>query len=125
MLEDSKLTLTEVFAIIGLILLIIIAFGSCCLKNSNKRVVTVEVTDKGIKTKGNDSKYLIYTKDAAGEIMVFEITDSLVYQRFDSSDVYAGIEIGKTYDFTIVGIRFPFFSMYPNIINYQEVEADG
>lgn len=125
MLEENKMTLTEILAIFGLILIVIIAFGSCCMRNSNKRTVTVEVTDKGIKTKGEDSKYLIYTKDAAGEIMVFEITDTLVYQRFNSSDVYAGIEIGKTYDFTIVGIRFPFFSMYPNIINYQEVESDG
>jgi hypothetical protein len=78
------------------------------------------VTDKGIKNQDKDSKYLIYTKVNNEDIEVFEIEDSFVQSRWNSSDIYAQIEIGKTYTFKVVGIRDYFWSLYPNIIEWKE-----
>lgn len=92
-------------------------------KASNRREITATVTDKEVKNKKEDSKYLVYTKDENGEIQVFEITDALFAWQFDSSDIYAGIEIGKTYVFDVGGSRNKFFSWYPNIYGYEEVKS--
>lgn len=89
-----------------------------------ERIVTATVTDKGIKAgKDKEQKYLVYTKTNEG-IEVFEITDSLIAGRFNSSDIYAGIEIGKTYSFTVRGSRDEFWSRYPNIYEYKEVDQE-
>ena len=99
----------------------LIIIGLTCIrpidKVSNQREITVTVTDKYVK----DDKYLIYTKTTDDNIEVFEITDSLLSLRFNSSDVYAGIEIGKTYILKIGGSRNELFSWYPNIYGYKEV----
>lgn len=109
---------------IGIILIIIGFLSPKIIKNFNKREVIVTVTDKNVNFARDtaDSKYLIYTKNENEEIMVFEITDTLIYKRFNSADYYAGIETGKKYKFTITGYRIPFLSMYPNIIKYEEVK---
>lgn len=92
-------------------------------KVSNRREVTATVTGKEVKNKEKDSKYLVYTKDNTGEVAVYEITDALFAGRFNSSDVYAGIEIGKTYKFEIGGSRIKILSWYPNIYEYTELEG--
>lgn len=76
---------------------------------------SVTVTDKGIKNHDNDSDYLVYTKLENGETRVFTIKDDLFLGRFNSSDIYAEFEIGKTYTLRVVGWRIPFFSAYENI----------
>jgi hypothetical protein len=91
-------------------------------KVSNERQVTATVTDKNVKNNSDDSKYLVYTIDENNNIATYEITDSFLKGRFNSSDVYAGIEVGKTYTFTIAGSRNGFLSWYPNIYEYQEVK---
>lgn len=87
---------------VGVIVIIVLAV--CILitnfyrpvnKVLNRREVISTVTGKEVKNKSDDSKYLIYTKDKNGEIAVFEITDSLFAWQFNSSDIYAGIEVGK------------------------------
>lgn len=91
-------------------------------KASNERTVTVTVTDKNVKKSDKTDKYLIYTVDTDGETQVFEITDSLWMWRWDSSDLYAKIEIGKTYDFTIRGSRWKMMSFYPNVYEVKLAE---
>jgi hypothetical protein len=108
------------------IVIIIILIGMCLYrpinKVSNERQVTATVTDKNVKNSSDDSKYLVYTIDENNNIATYEITDSFLKGRFNSSDVYAGIEVGKTYTFTIAGSRNGFLSWYPNIYEYQEVK---
>ena len=92
-------------------------------KVTNYRHETVTVTDKAIKRHGSDDdKYLIYTELENGDISVYEITDSLFAGRFDSSDLYASIEVGKTYDFYVAGKRVPFLSLYPNVYEVREIK---
>lgn len=92
-------------------------------KACNIRDITVTVTDKTVKNNSYESKYLVFTKDQNGGVATFEITDSLFKGRFNSSDVYAGIEIGKTYTFTVGGSRVEFLSWYPNIYKYTIADA--
>lgn len=100
-------------------------------KTLHRREITATVTEKTIKyytsrdnTGKGKSTYLIFAKDEAGEVQVFEVTDSLFAWRFNSSDVYAGIEIGKTYIFNVGGYRLPLLSWYPNIYRYEECESE-
>jgi hypothetical protein len=88
----------------------------------NQRKVIVTVTEKAVKNDSSNSKYLIYTKDLDGNIETYEITDSVLRFRFDSSDVYAGIEVSKTYEFKVAGSRIKAFSWYPNIYEYTEIK---
>lgn len=89
----------------------------------DERTVIATVTDKQVKRTGDSSsdKYLIYTENENGNVAVYEITDSLLKGRFNSSDLYATIKIGKTYRLTICGERYPILSMYPNIYSAIEI----
>lgn len=86
------------------------------------RDVTVTVTDKAVKNDGDIGKYLIFTEDENGSIATFEITNSLMAGRFNSSDVYAAIKVGETYTFIVGGSKNEFLSWYPNIYGYELVE---
>ena len=79
------------------------------------------MTDKGIKNDGNHGRYLIYCEDGDGDTQVYQIADSILKLRFNSSDIYPNLEIGKTYELTICGERVPILSWYPNIYEYMEV----
>ena len=89
------------------------------------RDVTVTITDKVVKNYDNDSKYLVFTEDAYGNVETYEITDSLLKFRFNSSDVYAALKVGSTYRLTIGGWRNNFFSWYPNIYEYKLINNGG
>lgn len=91
-------------------------------KVSNMRKVSVTVTDKAVKNNGNNGKYLIFTEDSKGNVATFEVTDSWLAGRFNSSDVYAAIKIGNTYIFTVGGSRNELMSWYPNIYEYEVVK---
>lgn len=118
---DNKLSFGEGLALVIVIIMIIGLVAGTIVNNSDKREITLTVTDKTVKTSKDDGKYMVYCKDADENIHVLEITDTLLRGRFDSSDEYAAIEIGKTYKFTVVGKRIPIFSMYPNILSHKEV----
>lgn len=110
---------------IAIIIAIGVTIASCShtiSKTVNRREVIGTVTDKGIKRYNKDDKYMIYTKDEDGNPQVYEITDSLLSLRFNSSDVYTSIEIGKTYKFTVGGNRNRFLSYYPNIYEFEEIK---
>lgn len=109
------------FYVIIIVLLMGIAMYRPINKVSNRRDVVTTVTNKDIKNNYKTSKYLIFCKNNKGNTEVFEITDSFFASRFNSSDIYANIEIGKTYTFNVGGSRNNLFSWYPNIYTYQEI----
>ena len=96
---------------------------SCSNKYGESYTITATVTDKQVKRYDEDDKYLIYTETTDGEIAVFEVTDAFMNGVFDSSDRYAGIRVGETYEFTVKGDRNEFLSLYPNIYEYVEKEG--
>ena len=83
---------------------------------------TLTVTEKVVKNSKDRSKYLIFTKDEEDRVKVIQNTDSLLKGKFNSSDIYADLKVGKTYDFDVYGFRIPFFSKYENIESYKEVK---
>lgn len=103
--------------VVGVVLLVAGAvFAYNAAYKSTQRVVTAKVTDKErVCESGNTScKYLIFTNKGT-----FKDTDSFLYGKFRSSDVYGMIQRGRTYVFTVAGWRLPFFSGYPNIVKVQ------
>ena len=110
---------------IALILIIVIGFigvvGISIYSSFNDHTCTIEVTDKERVHDGDSSKYLIYGRSDDGDVLVFENTDCLLRGKFNSSNVYAGIEVGTIYEMTVVGWRIPIFSSYENIIKFKEI----
>lgn len=64
-----------------------------------------------------DGVYLIYTNEGT-----FKIEDSLIFGRFNSSDVYGMMQKGKYYRIKTFGIRSGFLSSYKNIIEVEALE---
>ena len=58
-----------------------------------------------------------------GTTRVFSVEDTLIKWRWNSSDVYAQIKVGKTYKFEVIGWRIGFFSKYENVITFSEVDS--
>ena len=67
--------------------------------------------EKIVKNSNKDSKYIIFTD---GE--VFENSDNLIFTKFYSSDIQSQLEVGKSYNVHVSGIRVPFLSWYRNIV---------
>jgi hypothetical protein len=96
--------------------------GCECVGHLDRETYRATVTDKQVKRADTTDKYLIFTKLKDGNVRVFENTDSGIELKFDSSNVYAKIEVGKTYDLRTYGFRIPYFSMYENIIDVKEIK---
>ena len=108
-----------ILLIVVMIVVVIIGLARPFDKAFNIKDITITVTDKVVKN-GNDSgKYLIFGEDENGTVHTFEITDSSLRFRFNSSDVYAAIKTGSKYEFTVGGSRNHFLSWYPNIYEYK------
>lgn len=103
---------------IGIVVAILIAVP-CCKSYYSEKTYTATVTDKDIKNYNSSSKFLVFTK-TDGETKVFSMEDSFVIGRFNTADDYAGIEVGETYTFKVIGWRIPIFSEYENIIAFQK-----
>lgn len=114
----SKVIIITIVAIIAIIALV--GVSAYLSFNDTEYVVTVVKTER--INDNDDSKYLIFCETENGESIVFENTDSILRGKFDSSDIYAKLQSGKKYKFTVVGIRIKFLSVYQNIIHYEELD---
>lgn len=90
--------------------------------NLNDHTYTATITDKERDNDKDNNRYLIYTELEDGSTLVMENTDSFIRLKFNSSDLYGDLKVGETYEFRVVGYRFPLLSMYENIISYELVE---
>lgn len=113
----------KIILIFALIFVVSIVY-SIIERNSAEDLV-VKVTDKERIVETNSdgktkSKYLIFTDHET-----FENTDTILFGKFNSSDLYGSIEIGKTYEMTVVGWRVPFLSMYRNVIKVQLINPNS
>ena len=79
-----------------------------------KIVENVKITDKERVQDGNVSQYLIFTDNE-----VFKNTDSILFGKFNSSDVYNQLKIDSTYTLKVNGWRVPFISEYRNILKVE------
>lgn len=86
----------------------------------------VLIKDKQISTETEKdtkkvvSTYLIYTDHG-----VFRNDDAGWHLKYNSSDFYGNLDVGKTYRLKVYGWRIPIFSMYPNIVRMDVVTPGG
>ena len=83
--------------------------------------ITVDKKERIVESDGDSvsSKYMIFTDEE-----VFENTDSLTRGKFNSSDLYAKLKEGCTYDATVFGFRNHLLSSYRNIVKAQHVPTE-
>ena len=117
--RSSKKWIIRVVIVILLAIFIAALFGHSYYST---KTYTVTVTDKDIKNYSDSSKYLVFTKLENGETKTFSIEDDLFRWRWNSSDVYADIEVGETYEIEAIGWRIPFLSKYENIMTFSATE---
>lgn len=112
---NSSSRIGNVFMVIWLLVIPVLIGVSSVLYYNSQESLYITVMDKERATYQEDSKYLIFTETEDG-IEVFENTDSFVFMKFNSSDIYAQLQEGGTYCVKVAGWRVPVMSMYRNIV---------
>lgn len=79
-------------------------------------VITIKDKERVVNRDGEGSKYLIWTEE--GE--TFENVDSLLFGKFNSSDLYGQLERGMKYRCKVFGFRIKLLSIYRNLISCEE-----
>ena len=104
---------------IGIICLGLIIFGIYCsfIEYQNEETVEIVVKDKYIKRYNDTDTYLVVSEDNE----TYKITDLLFKGKFNSTDLYNQLEIGKKFKITTTGVRLEYFSMYKNINKIEEI----
>lgn len=116
----KEMTIVEIAITIAIIFCIGFMVATPFIQRATATTVIITVEDKGTKRSGSNSdKYLIYTDNGT-----YEITDSIAFFRWNSSDLYGSMKIGSTYECTVCGFRNPFLSSYENIITATEIKGD-
>ncbi len=80
----------------------------------DKQIVTESETRDGKVI----STYLIYTDHG-----VFRNDDAGWFLKYNSSDFYGELDVGKRYRLKVYGWRIPILSMYPNIVRMKALKA--
>lgn len=104
----------------GILALAGLMSGGCVADNWDYRteVIHVESKDLGHKRsgeRGSTTQYMVFAREG-----VYESRDSLVQGKWDSADVYGKLTPGKSYRVQVCGVRWPLFSMFPNIVRVTE-----
>ncbi len=109
----------QIFAII-IILTLILGLNMFYQYGSAMTVEFIVESKERIVTNGENkkSKYLIFTKNE-----VFQNTDTALYLKFDSSDLYRTLKKGKAYKAKVYGWRLPFLSTHRNIVSAKEIKG--
>lgn len=115
--------------ILKAVILILLLVAMICISlfasfNDHSKVVTITDKERIYEKQGDTGKsyYLVFAKDENGNVVVFENTDTIWRAKWNSSDIQAALEIGKTYEVELIGFRVKFLSMYENVIDYTEVQ---
>lgn len=93
-------------------------FSFVGIEYRNNQVIEITIKDKYIKSGSKSGKYLIVDSNNN----TYQVTDLLFKGKFNSTDIYNQLEIGKTYRVEISGKRIHIFSMYQNINKVIEEE---
>lgn len=112
----------NIVILVGVVAFIIGIIFLTILPQLNEHTYTATITEKQIKRYDDSDKYLIYTKLSDGTTRVFENTDSMIRMKFNSSDIFAELETGKTYELKAYGFRNGFMSWYENIVSVEEIK---
>ncbi len=113
--------IVELLAVVIFIgIIVAIAFLGFQMEYGNEREVICTVNEKWIKRASGEDKKDMYLVSCGDE--VYKITDLFFKGKFDSSNIYANLKVGKKYKLTVTGYRFGYFSSYQNINDYELVK---
>lgn len=104
--------------IIVAIIFMIFVVATYVLEYSNANELTIEVKDKFIKSYDGYGTYIVIDNNDNA----YKISDLIFLWKFNSTDIYSSIKIGKKYKINTTGIRLGLFSEYPNINSVYEIE---
>ena len=111
---------------ISLIIIGLIIFGSTFTNYGNNQTIEGTVIEKYVKRSGSgkNSKdsYMVNIETKEGDIIVLSNEDRFFKFKFDSSDIQAELQEGKTYKIDVCGRRIRLISSYQNIIDIEEVK---
>lgn len=114
-------TIEREFLIIKIVVIVMIIFVYAIqlyiFSYSNVNELTIEVKEKYIKRYGERDTYMIIDSNNNS----YKISDLLYIWKFNSTDLYTSLEIGKKYKITTSGIRLKMFSEYPNINKVENI----
>jgi hypothetical protein len=113
--------LMNTLGVIGVILFLVLLIGGyLTLYVSSTKVLNIQITrTERVSYGSGDStthKYLVFTPDET-----FEVTDTLIFGHFDSSDRYGKLLADHRYQVKVVGWRAHFLSWYRNIIEVTPI----
>ena len=112
--------------LISILIIAFIIFGSTFTNYGNNQTIEGTVVEKYIKRSGSgkNSKdsYMVNIETKEGDIIVLSNEDRFFKFKFDSSDIQAELQEGKTYRIDVCGRRIRLLSSYQNIIDVEEVE---
>lgn len=69
--------------------------------------------------------FMVDVRYQNGSIEVFQNRDAKWWLKFNSADIQARLQEGKTYRMTVTGWRVGFFSWFRNIVSATEVPSSG
>lgn len=116
--------LTKSLAALGVAAIAITSLTGCqnLVQNGD---ITCKVVDKDRSTEVKDgnskSVFRIYTEGCGDDNATLGLADNFLAGNFNASDTFGRIKVGKTYEFTTVGVRNGFFSSFREITKYKEV----
>ena len=121
-MKKRKLLNVKLLSVLGIIAVVLLVGVLGTIFSFNDHSYSVKITDKErvYDSKSKVSKYMIYAENKDSDDLVFENTDDFFRLKFNSSNMYSELKVGKTYNITVVGYRVPFLSMYENIIKVEE-----
>jgi hypothetical protein len=91
----------------------------CALFTFDYHNVYVNDTQTTYNKNIKDSEALVFTN-----VTTFKVDDTILFFRFDSHDFYGKIKKGCIYKVQAFGFRIPIFSMYPNIVDIEEISCE-
>lgn len=103
--------ITNILIVLVILVIIGSVFYCVTVEYQNKEIIEITVKDKYVKRSGETDLYLVATEE--GE--TYKISDLLFKGKFNSTDLYNQLDIGKKYKVEVTGVRIPFLSMYKNI----------
>lgn len=113
--SKSKIRLT--------ILLIVLLCGMIAFfPHFFRNTYVATISNKYIKQDGDKKSYVVYAQLDDGSVRTFKDVNSAVEFKFNSDEIYGGLQVYRKYNIKTYGFRIPIFSVYENILKVEKLK---
>lgn len=116
--ESTSLITVVIVALFIVLALVMWAYGLYMDTQHSTVYDKITKAERVTSKDGKSAQYVVW-----GNNETYTITDTIINKRWNSSDLYGKIQVGKTYKMDVVGYRFDVTSHYRNILTAEEVSA--